>query len=165
MWKVKNFGEERRWEIERARKELFFLNSNFFPMSNRPTSFYLVAKQAKKRSRRALLFAGCGVGKKTWVNSRLPKHERKSRIRYAASRGRKKKKMKPSDFLSFSHQLLHALPHIKHTHKTKPTKMFTTMSMKTVAPVRVRSFLRLSRARRRANLSPQIFYFVPFMCK
>ena len=41
--------------------------------------------------------------------------------------------------------------------------MFTTMSMKTVAPVRVRSFLRLSRARRRANLSPQIFYFVPFI--
>jgi len=41
-----------------ARKELFFLNSNFF--SNRPTWFL-----AREREVAALCsFAGCGVGKK-----------------------------------------------------------------------------------------------------
>jgi len=44
-----------------ARKELFFLNSNFF--SNRPTSFS--GKQAReKRSRRALLVCWMRGGKK-----------------------------------------------------------------------------------------------------
>jgi len=48
---VKNFGEERRWEIERARKELFFLNSNFF--SNRKQTSCALARE--KRSPHALL--------------------------------------------------------------------------------------------------------------
>ena len=141
-------------EIER-REKLFFLNSNF------PTATNL----AERMGFFLRLSWGCWGGGSRWekkLSSRVrrpdPKHDRKSRTRYA---GGGKKNWSLATFFPFHiNFLLHALPHIKHTHKTKPTKMFTTMSMKTVAPVRVRSFLRLSRARRREN-----FLFVPFFCK
>jgi len=45
-----------------ARKELFFLNSNFF--SNRPTSFSGKAGKGKEKSPRFARLRGCRVGKK-----------------------------------------------------------------------------------------------------
>ena len=152
---MKNFGEERRWERNRTERKAVFFE---FKFSNR----HKLGRENGFFSQAVLGVLGGGSRWEKKLSSRVrrpdPKHDRKSRIRYA---GGGKKNWSLATFFPFHiNFLLHALPHIKHTHKTKPTKMFTTMSMKTVAPVRVRSFLRLSRARRREN-----FLFVPFFCK